>query len=120
MPEATTTTPMTSAQSLRHKPLIDDLVATGSLRTKSNKRKAKREDDARDGYVDSKSSRKILKIGRDLVEEDQEASRSALPSSEFNFESRPRDDDDSDEDARPQGEEAWGDENEEVVDEVVS
>ena len=109
MLKATTPLPRAASQPRRHNPLSDDLIATGLLRAKSNKRKAKRDDDGRDNYVDSKSSRKILKIGRDLVEEDHEQSRSVLPNTAFTFESRFGGEDGSEDGRQSQDEDAWGD-----------
>ena len=56
----------------RHNPLEDDYLATGPLRSKAPKRKSKGdgEDDERgngENYVDSKASRKILSLGRELA-----------------------------------------------------
>lgn len=103
----------------RHNPLSDDIVATGPLREKTKKRKI-RSGDAEDKFVDSGSSRKILKIGQDLLEEEQEENVVTAPNPAFAFESRFAQESDSDEDARIGGEEAWGDEDEDVVEEVVS
>ena len=107
-----------SKSARRHNPLADDLVATGNLRVKSNKRKAKAEENE-DRFVDSRSSRKILKIGQDLIDEDQKENvRIAPPSTAFTFESRFDPNTDAGGDAAPEDEDAWGDEEEEV-EEVV-
>ena len=95
--------------------LEDDLVAAGPLRTKSKKRKARREDDA-EGYVDSRSSRKILRIGQELVEEEEEKSKPSAPNTAFNFDSRFGSESEAEEEARHEDEEAWGDEDEEEID----
>ena len=65
----------------RHQPLEDDITASsGRLRTKSitGKRKSRSDEDtlkdSGDGYVDARSSRKILAIAQDLADED-DASR---------------------------------------------
>jgi essential nuclear protein 1 len=110
----------------RHAPLEDDLVATGHLSTKAPKRKAgKGDEDSEDKFVDAKASRKILKIGQELADEEEEraqASRitTSTTNAAFNFESR-FDDDEPDlrgETYDDDGEEAWGDADEEVVEEV--
>ena len=101
----------------RHNPLAEDLVATGNLRVKSNKRKAKAED-VEDRFVDSRSSRKILKIGQELVEEDQKENTPIIPNPAFTFESRFGAESQSDEDAAAD-EDGWGDEEDEVIEEVV-
>lgn len=104
----------------RHVPLEEDLTATGPLRQRSKKRKARPEDDG-GGYVDSRSSRKILKIGQDLADEEQEENVAAAPNPAFTFESRfggvsepPEEEEDGQYDA-----EAWGDEEDGIVEEVV-
>ena len=103
-----------SKSARRHNPLADDLVATGNLRVKSNKRKAKAEENE-DRFVDSRSSRKILKIGQDLIDEDQEENAPiAPPNTAFTFESRFAPDTELSGDAAADDEDAWGDEDEEV------
>ncbi|KIW91609.1 uncharacterized protein Z519_07577 [Cladophialophora bantiana CBS 173.52] len=63
-----------SATARRHVPLEDEITASGGrLRTKSitGKRKSRSDENAQgDGYVDSRSSRKILAIAQDLADED--------------------------------------------------
>lgn len=121
MPRLKTPVGTGSRQPRRHNPLEDDLVATGPLRSKSNKRKAHKDLDDGDKFVDSHSSRKILKIGQELANEDLEETTAATPNSAFNFESRFDDEPTSEEEAFQDDEEAWGDDDaEEVVEEVVS
>ena len=120
MPKATTPITTGSRQTRRHNALGDDLVATGPLRTKSNKRKANRDLDDDHKFVDSKSSRKILKIGQELANEDLEETGRARLNTAFAFESRFGDEVSSEEDVPQEDEEAWGEEDEEVVEEVVS
>ena len=108
-----------SKSARRHNPLAEDLIATGNLRVKSNKRKARSEENE-DRFVDSRSSRKILKIGQDLIDEDQkENAPVAPPSTAFTFESRFGSDIEPSEDAAAEDDDAWGDEEEEVVEEIV-
>ena len=109
-----------SRSARRHAPLEEDITATGPLRHRSKKRKATPEDDG-SGYVDSRSSRKILKIGQDLADEEQQESLAAAPNPAFTFESRfgganglEEEDDDGRHD-----DEAWGDDEDEVLEEVV-
>lgn len=128
MPKATTPVGSTSAarQARRHNPLEDDLVATGPLRSKaSSKRKSRHEDgDQEEGkFVDAKASRTILRIGQELAAEELELENTQLPkvpSSAFDFESRFEGEDENE--LQPsegfEDEEAWGDEEEEVVEEV--
>jgi essential nuclear protein 1 len=107
MPKATTPV----EQNRRHNPLEDDLLATGPLRTKTGKRKA-RDEDGEEKFVDSKASRKILRIGQELADEEEEGEAVTKPSTAFDFESRFEDEEE------PEGtyddEEAWGDEYEVV------
>jgi essential nuclear protein 1 len=109
-----------SRQVRRHNPLSDDLLATGPLRNKPGKRKSRNDDEEK--FVDSKSSRKILKIGRDLAEEDEKDNTVDASNAAFGFTSRFGDIEDAEEDAYDQDddEEVWGDEDDEVVEEVVS
>ena len=121
MPKANA--PVTTGPRLprRHNALEDDLIATGLLRTKSNKRKAHKDLDDGDKFVDSKSSRKILKIGQELANEDIEETKAATLNTAFDFESRFDNEASSEEEGFRDDEEAWGDEDaEEVVEEVVS
>lgn len=98
-------------------PLADEIAATGPLRTKSKKRKLTTNTEEEDGFVDTKASRKILKISQDLIAEDASDLQTATSKAAFSFESRPGREDValSDEEDEP---EAWGDTDEEL-DEVV-
>ena len=98
----------------RHAPLEEDILKTGPLKTKSNKRKSRPETEER-GYVDARSSRKILKIGQDLAEEEQQENLAIAPNPAFTFESRfggiePL----KEEKLYDDDGEAWGDEEEEI------
>jgi essential nuclear protein 1 len=62
--------------------------------------------------VDSKASRKILKIGQELADEDEAENQASKPNSAFDFESR-FPDGDEEQDSYEEAE-AWGDEEEEV------
>ncbi|KIW85143.1 hypothetical protein Z517_00532 [Fonsecaea pedrosoi CBS 271.37] len=111
-----------AATARRHAPLEDDITASGGrLRTKSitGKRKSRSDENAQgDGYIDSRSSRKILAIAQDLVEEDAaegRATRARFTSptnGAFSFDSRfAVDDQDENEgvegDSRLDDEEEW-------------
>lgn len=103
----------------RHAPLELDLTATAPLRTRSKKRKAKPEVEDQE-YIDSRSSRKILRIGQDLVDEEHEDNLASAPNPAFTFESRFGAESSSEEGAaRNSDEEAWVDEADEVVEDVV-
>ena len=112
MPKATTPT-SAARQARRHNPLEDDLTATGPLKSKSSKRKSRHEDEE-DRFVDSKASRKILRIGQELADEQDEGNQITKPNSAFDFESRfeVEEEEEAFEDA-----EEWGDEDE-VVEEI--
>jgi essential nuclear protein 1 len=107
MPKATT--PLSAArQARRHNPLEEDLTAIGPLKNKPGKRKSRHQDEG-EQFVDSKASRKILRIGQELADEDTEENQVQKPNTAFDFESRFDGDEDEEtfEDA-----EAWGDEEE--------
>ncbi|PSK42866.1 hypothetical protein B9Z65_6820 [Elsinoe australis] len=109
-------------QERRHNPLSEDYQPKFAEKTRAPKRR-KSNPDGEDGeaFVGSKASRKILKIGQDLADEEEaelRASRPAAQNKAFDFESRF----DDVEDEEPEEEvgdyddvEGWEDE-EEVVD----
>lgn len=111
------------------RPLADDIISVGHLRTKSGKRKSRSDEDegGENHYIDAKASKKILQIGRDLAEEDVAESRSAAEAAgtgiktttAFDFESRFGDGvaDEEEEDFVQYGDAGWEDEGE--VEEVV-
>jgi len=80
----------------RHNPLSQDIETSGGrLRTTSitGKRKSRSDDDNKgDGYIDSRSSKKILSIAQDLADEDaaerHAASKSRPTKDTFEFDSR--------------------------------
>jgi essential nuclear protein 1 len=119
MPKAT----KANDSSQRHNPLADDLIATGPLKQKTPKRKNRHGDgkDENENYVDSRESRKILRIGQELADEEeaaQKAANGAGKNTAFDFESRFGNDDglqDDDEDEFADDGEAWGDEEEEII-----
>jgi essential nuclear protein 1 len=107
MPKATT--PVAAArQGRRHNPLESDLTATVSQKNKAPKRKSRHQDEG-DQFVDSKASRKILRIGQELADEDEEENQVQKPNTAFDFESRLEDEDG---DELYEDGEAWGDEEE--------
>jgi len=111
MPKATT--PVSAKrQERRHNPLEADLTATVSQKDKPEKRKSKHQTEG-DEFVDSKSSRRILRIAQDLADED-DAENGAVqkPNPAFEFESRFQDEDEVE--GVYDDEEAWGEEEEEV------
>lgn len=115
MPKSTTPTSIRHGR--RHNPLEDDLLATGPLRAKAPKRKSKSGEDEPENYIDSKSSKKILKIGRELAEEiDVAPPRPPIESNAFGFDSR-FNDEDQDNDLY-EDQEVWGDDEDEIVEEI--
>ncbi|KAK0653560.1 Uncharacterized protein DIS24_g6011 [Lasiodiplodia hormozganensis] len=123
MPKATSGADARHAR--RHNPLTEDYAPSNPLKQKAAKRKKTRSEHADEqGYVDSKASQKILKIGQDLAEEEEaelEARRPKQPNPAFNFDTRFQDGPESDEDEIAYGEDddAWGDDDdEEIVEEV--
>lgn len=79
MPKATTPTANRGAR--RHNPLEDDILATGILRNKPAKKGSRNgdEDEGQDAFVDSKASKNILRIGRELAEEENAERAGAAP-----------------------------------------
>ncbi|KAK7719471.1 snoRNA-binding rRNA-processing protein [Botryosphaeria dothidea] len=123
MPKATSAADARHAR--RHNPLVEDYAPSNPLKQKAGKRKKTRsETEDEQGYVDSKASQKILRIGQDLAEEEEaelEARRPKQQNPAFSFDSRLQDGPESDEDEIAYGndDEAWGDEDdEEIVEEI--
>lgn len=110
----------------RHNPLGEEYSPTGPVNQKARRKRKQSHDEekADDGYVDSKSSRRILDLGQDLTAEDDAERRSARPAkadSAFLFESRfPLEGADEQEQAEEIGEydddDAWG--SDEEVEEI--
>ncbi|TQS33705.1 hypothetical protein Golomagni_05941 [Golovinomyces magnicellulatus] len=85
MPKASATL-STSRNSRRHNPLETDLTTTNYLKVRPPKRQLDSHDEA-ENYVNSKASRRILRMGQELVEEDNQEIVSVLKSA-FDLESR--------------------------------
>jgi essential nuclear protein 1 len=115
----------------RHVPLEDDITAaSGRLRTKSitGKRKSRSDEDSRikgdDGFIDARSSRKILAIAQDLADEDSAERRdraTSIPVSPgaFGLDSRFADEDDEETYAGNDDEEEWMPEEEVALDDLA-
>ncbi|KAG4288950.1 hypothetical protein FPRO06_03772 [Fusarium proliferatum] len=115
MPKATI--PSASRQTRRHNPLEDDITATGILKNKSSKRRSNGGDDEEENFVDDRASRTILRIGRELAEEENAGKAVAKPTIDtFGYDSR-FDDEAEEENKVYEDDEAWG-EDEEVVEEI--
>ncbi|TVY32262.1 Uncharacterized protein LSUB1_G008505 [Lachnellula subtilissima] len=106
MPKAT----IQASASRRHNPLEEDLTASGGiLKNKPGKRKSRHQEEG-DQFVDSKASRKILRLGQELADEEEATDRAKNPKPIFNFESRS----DGEEEETYEDDEAWGGIDEEV------
>ncbi|KAF2752600.1 Bystin-domain-containing protein, partial [Pseudovirgaria hyperparasitica] len=107
-------------QALRHNPLGEDYSPSSPLKQKKEKKRKQRSDVDDESFVDSRSSRKILQIGQELVDEESAERQTHTiegPNPAFNLNSRdpgaegetnPLQFDDDDD-------EVWADEEEEVV-----
>lgn len=108
----------------RHNPLAEEYLPSQALKQKAPKRRKTDTEGGKDEhYVGSKASRKILKIGQDLAEEDAAENQKPVDpkqNSAFAFESRLEAGDESDEDAEHTYDDDanWQDDGEEVVEEV--
>lgn len=103
----------------QHVPLSEDYSPSFPVKQKIGKRKKSQADE--DAFVDSKSSRKILKIGQELADEDvaeTEAGQPVKPATAFTIESRKdQADPDSDDDVEHVVEEAaWSDDDDQEDD----
>ena len=79
MPKATTAMSSGSGRRHnRHNPLENDILATGILKNKPSKGK-RRDDDDKDNFVDSKASKQILRLGRELADEDAQRNSAQNP-----------------------------------------
>lgn len=106
----------------KHVALEDDILATGQVKQKAPKRKQRHENEFGDEkYVDSKSSAKVLKISREMVDEEEEEANKAkgenVRNTAFEFEGVRDEDESEEEDDKKYEDETWGDE-EEIVEEV--
>lgn len=115
MPKATT--PVAERQGRRHNPLDADIVGgSGILRSaKAGKKTKSKPEKEEDHYVNSKQSAKILQLGRELADEDDQDKSTAAPQkSAFDVDSRlaPGEEDDSNE--AFDDDEAWGEEDEDI------
>ncbi|KAH8724104.1 rRNA processing protein-like protein Bystin [Phaeosphaeriaceae sp. PMI808] len=104
----------------RHNPLVEEYAPSDPWKQKPAKRQKRSKDtkDEEQTFVDSKSSRKILDIGRELQEEDDLENQVRRPEGlnpAFDFETRLGEDNEPEEDAgQVDDDEAWGEDDEEV------
>lgn len=111
--------PATGRDAQRHNPLAEEYVPSNPWKQKAPKRQKRDRDEAEaDHFVDSKASRKILEIGRDLAEEDERENQARRPpqaNPAFDFETRLGEDELEEEPTTQyDDEEAWGEEEEEI------
>ncbi|KAF2014886.1 Bystin-domain-containing protein [Aaosphaeria arxii CBS 175.79] len=89
---------------------------------KQKRQKRTREENEGQGFVDSKASQAILRLGEELTQESERENQAQRPpahNSAFNFETRLGEDDDAGFGAPiDDDDEAWGDEEEEEVEEI--
>jgi essential nuclear protein 1 len=123
MPSQPLSMPKATTQSFgrdirRHNPLEHDILATNEVRQKPPKRKLQdRDDEEGQGYVESKQSKKILQLGRELVEEENTGKPPTTKTiSSFDLSSRLQVDEDDDRGIFGD-EDQWADE-EEIVEEI--
>ncbi|KAF2225995.1 Bystin-domain-containing protein [Elsinoe ampelina] len=109
-------------QERRHNPLSDDYQPKYAEKTRAPKRrKSNPEGDDEEGFIGSKASRKILKIGQDLVDEEAEelrAQQPAAPNKAFDFDARFGDDEQQEIEAEGDFDDVEGWEDEEEVVEI--
>jgi essential nuclear protein 1 len=105
----------------RHNPLAEEYAPSDPWKQKAAKRQKRTKDEKEDDkFVDSKSSRKILDIGRELEEEDErenQARSQKVANPAFDFETRMGEDDVVEQEEVPtldDDDEAWGEDDEEV------
>jgi hypothetical protein len=107
----------------RHNPLAEEYAPSDPWKQKAAKRQKRTKDDKDDEqkFVDSKSSRKILDIGRELEEEDerenQARSQKGANNPAFDFETRMGEDDVVEQEEVPtldDDDEAWGEDDDDV------
>lgn len=102
----------------RHNPLAEEYAPSEPLKQKNAKRR-KSNDVSRDeqNYVDTKASRKILQIGKDLVDEDEIERKKTQPNPAFDFATRLGREEPEEEEIYEDEDEAWGDDDD-IVEEI--
>ena len=114
MPKATTA----SSHKRRHNPLEDDILATGILKNREGRpsKRANKKVAEEENYVDSKASKKILAMSRELMDEEEQQLKNkhaAVASTAFDFDPSRMDHDEDDQEEFVNNEE-WGDEGEDA------
>jgi hypothetical protein len=107
----------------RHNPLADDYSTSKPLKHKPTKRRKRDVEEAREDFVDSRSSQKILQIGRELADEEleQQKSEQAAENPLFGLRSQFEEEEEEEEhDAQQYDDDGWGDDLGEEEDEEVN
>ncbi|KAI6247260.1 hypothetical protein HI914_04267 [Erysiphe necator] len=110
------TVPSISKYTRRHNPLEADITAVASVKSRPPKRQKNFQNEAAN-FVDSKATRKILRMGQELEDEDLKERNSALKSA-FNFDVRIEYEENEEEEENEIEYDEWEDENAEEVFEV--
>jgi essential nuclear protein 1 len=117
MPKALNTS-LDARQALRHNPLAEDYLSTSPRKRGPGKNRSTEEANADEHFVDSRSSQKILQIGKLLTEEDhaeRQLQTTNGPSLAFAFGSRFQEDEwDYSGEQFDDGDDTWGDEEDDV------
>jgi len=109
----------------RHNPLSEEYTPTTSLKQKASKKRKSRHDEDEEHFVDSKASRKILQLGQDLADEEEQERPKSITTGQnplFSLRESPFQGDVVSEEETGGYEEEdddWGDDEDEVVEEVV-
>ncbi len=121
MPKASTQSP-DARLARRHNPLSEDYAPNKPPKEKAGKKRKITQSEANEeSFVNTKATRRILKSGQDLADEDQQEQIRAKPNPAFAFQSRFGEGEIPDEgngSFDEDNEEAWGDDDE-VVEELV-
>ncbi|EGS21459.1 uncharacterized protein CTHT_0033170 [Thermochaetoides thermophila DSM 1495] len=109
-----------SSHKRRHNPLEDDILATGILKNREGRpsKRANKKVAEEENYVDSKASRKILAMSRELMDEEEQQLKNkqvTVASTAFDFDPSRMDHDEDDQEEFVNNEE-WGDEDEDAGD----
>jgi len=92
---------------------LEDEYTVGVLRNRKRNKSQDKEEEHEENFVDSRTSRKILDIGRQLAEEDAPPPQRSESASAFGFDSRFQDEGDHAE--LFDGEEAWADDDDDII-----
>lgn len=113
MPKAATPTERSAR---RHNPLDADILGgSGILRSETGKKSKTKAEKEEEHYVNSKQSARILQLGRELADENDQGKAVAEPQkSAFDVDSRFAPGDEEEVGGAYDDDEAWGDEDEEI------